>query len=162
MRLKAFEVCLELLSCSFHGLGNMGDDQNGVAFTRNPNTGENKFFGEFLINAQGEDVVAGIRTPQPVADMPKWNRAVYKELLPSRKFSKTTIVKCRTSNSRLSVERFSCFRLGLASGLGSLRSRLPATWQRGSDRPERSCASCPPNDLTQLLLPFQADGTQRG
>jgi pyruvate,orthophosphate dikinase len=53
--------------------GNMGDDSGtGVAFTRNPSTGENKFYGEFLINAQGEDVVAGIRTPQPVAEMPKW------------------------------------------------------------------------------------------
>ncbi|WP_298039741.1 pyruvate, phosphate dikinase [uncultured Desulfuromonas sp.] len=47
--------------------GNMGDDcATGVAFTRNPSTGENVFFGEFLINAQGEDVVAGIRTPQPI------------------------------------------------------------------------------------------------
>lgn len=45
--------------------GNMGDDSaTGVAFTRNPSTGENKFYGEYLINAQGEDVVAGIRTPQ--------------------------------------------------------------------------------------------------
>ena len=47
--------------------GNMGDDSaTGVAFTRNPSTGERKFFGEFLVNAQGEDVVAGIRTPHPV------------------------------------------------------------------------------------------------
>jgi len=47
--------------------GNMGDDcATGVAFTRNPSTGENKFYGEYLINAQGEDVVAGIRTPQPI------------------------------------------------------------------------------------------------
>lgn len=47
--------------------GNMGEDcATGVAFTRNPSTGENLFFGEFLINAQGEDVVAGIRTPQPI------------------------------------------------------------------------------------------------
>ncbi len=47
--------------------GNMGDDcATGVAFTRNPSTGEKVFFGEFLINAQGEDVVAGIRTPQPI------------------------------------------------------------------------------------------------
>ena len=46
--------------------GNMGDDcATGVAFTRDPSTGENAFYGEFLINAQGEDVVAGIRTPQP-------------------------------------------------------------------------------------------------
>ena len=47
--------------------GNMGDDcATGVAFTRNPSTGENSFYGEFLINAQGEDVVAGIRTPLPL------------------------------------------------------------------------------------------------
>ncbi|WP_305043340.1 pyruvate, phosphate dikinase, partial [Geoalkalibacter sp.] len=47
--------------------GNMGDDcATGVAFTRNPSTGERVFFGEFLVNAQGEDVVAGIRTPQPI------------------------------------------------------------------------------------------------
>jgi pyruvate,orthophosphate dikinase len=48
--------------------GNMGEDcATGVAFTRNPSTGENKFYGEYLINAQGEDVVAGIRTPQPIS-----------------------------------------------------------------------------------------------
>jgi len=47
--------------------GNMGDDcATGVAFTRDPSTGENYFYGEFLVNAQGEDVVAGIRTPQPI------------------------------------------------------------------------------------------------
>jgi pyruvate,orthophosphate dikinase len=62
--------------------GNMGDEcGTGVAFTRNPSTGENKFYGEFLINAQGEDVVAGIRTPQPCDEMPKWDRAAYKQLL---------------------------------------------------------------------------------
>src|SRR5947207_10382105 len=45
--------------------GNMGEDcATGVAFTRNPSTGENEFYGEYLVNAQGEDVVAGIRTPQ--------------------------------------------------------------------------------------------------
>jgi pyruvate,orthophosphate dikinase len=50
--------------------GNMGDDSGtGVAFTRNAATGENEFFGEFLVNAQGEDVVAGIRTPQKISEM---------------------------------------------------------------------------------------------
>ena len=49
--------------------GNMGDDcATGVCFTRNPSTGDNHFYGEFLINAQGEDVVAGIRTPQPLTE----------------------------------------------------------------------------------------------
>jgi len=52
--------------------GNMGDDcATGVAFTRDPATGENKFYGEYLVNAQGEDVVAGIRTPQPVNEATK-------------------------------------------------------------------------------------------
>ncbi len=52
--------------------GNMGDDcATGVAFTRDPSTGENYFFGEFLVNAQGEDVVAGIRTPQPINNIGK-------------------------------------------------------------------------------------------
>ena len=60
------------VNCQTMVYGNMGDDSGtGVAFTRNPSTGENKFYGEFLINAQGEDVVAGIRTPQPVEEMPK-------------------------------------------------------------------------------------------
>ncbi|MBQ6314902.1 MAG: pyruvate, phosphate dikinase [Mogibacterium sp.] len=50
--------------------GNSGNNSGtGVAFTRNPATGENKLFGEFLVNAQGEDVVAGIRTPQPISEM---------------------------------------------------------------------------------------------
>ena len=60
--------------------GNMGDTSGtGVAFTRNPSTGENKIFGEFLINAQGEDVVAGIRTPQPVSELESVMPDVYKE-----------------------------------------------------------------------------------
>jgi pyruvate,orthophosphate dikinase len=62
--------------------GNMGDDcATGVAFTRNPSTGENKFYGEFLINAQGEDVVAGIRTPIPCDQMGQWSEKSWKELL---------------------------------------------------------------------------------
>ena len=72
--------------------GNMGETSaTGVAFTRNPSTGENGFYGEYLINAQGEDVVAGIRTPQPVNELSKKNPedlslekampAVYKDLL---------------------------------------------------------------------------------
>ncbi len=54
--------------------GNMGDaSATGVAFTRNPSTGENGFYGEYLINAQGEDVVAGVRTPQPINELSKKN-----------------------------------------------------------------------------------------
>ena len=61
--------------------GNTGERSgSGVAFTRNPANGEKEFYGEFLINAQGEDVVAGVRTPEPVAELKKQMPAAYKEL----------------------------------------------------------------------------------
>jgi pyruvate, orthophosphate dikinase len=61
--------------------GNIGDDcATGVGFTRNPLTGEKEFWGEFLINAQGEDVVAGIRTPEPLSDLETLMPEAYKQL----------------------------------------------------------------------------------
>ena len=61
--------------------GNMGDTSGtGVAFTRDPNTGEDLFYGDYLVNAQGEDVVAGIRTPEPIAELGKYNAKVYEQL----------------------------------------------------------------------------------
>lgn len=65
--------------------GNMGDDcATGVAFTRDPATGENKFYGEFLPNAQGEDVVAGIRTPKPITELEQFMPESYKQLIEIR------------------------------------------------------------------------------
>jgi len=62
--------------------GNWGDDSGtGVCFSRDPSTGKNEFYGEFLMNAQGEDVVAGIRTPEKIATLAKKNAAVYKQLV---------------------------------------------------------------------------------
>jgi pyruvate,orthophosphate dikinase len=62
--------------------GNSGEESGtGVAFTRNPSTGENKLFGEYLINAQGEDVVAGIRTPQPISNLHETMPKVYDEFV---------------------------------------------------------------------------------
>ena len=62
--------------------GNMGDDSGtGVAFTRDPNTGERKLFGEYLTNAQGEDVVAGIRTPEKIADLARLQPKVYAQFV---------------------------------------------------------------------------------
>ncbi len=62
--------------------GNLGDTSGtGVCFTRNPSTGEAKFYGEYLMNAQGEDVVAGIRTPLSVETLKTQNPAIYKELV---------------------------------------------------------------------------------
>ena len=60
--------------------GNMGDDSGtGVAFTRDPNTGEHVLFGEYLTNAQGEDVVAGTRTPEKIADLKRTQPEIYKQ-----------------------------------------------------------------------------------
>lgn len=65
--------------------GNMGDNSGtGVGFTRDPATGEDTFYGEFLMNAQGEDVVAGIRTPLPIAKLVDYNKEVYAQLLENR------------------------------------------------------------------------------
>ena len=62
--------------------GNMGDDcGTGVAFTRNPATGANELYGEFLINAQGEDVVAGIRTPESIIQLEKTMPEIYKQFV---------------------------------------------------------------------------------
>ena len=66
--------------------GNMGEDSGtGVAFTRDPATGENVFYGEYLMNAQGEDVVAGIRTPLPMTELAKNDPKIYKQLDQIRK-----------------------------------------------------------------------------
>jgi len=62
--------------------GNMGETScTGVGFTRDPGSGAKVFYGEFLVNAQGEDVVAGIRTPQPISELKQWNEGVYNQLV---------------------------------------------------------------------------------
>ncbi len=135
--------------------GNMGDDSGtGVAFTRNPNTGENKFFGEFLINAQGEDVVAGIRTPQPVAEMTKWNRAVYKELLAIKKVLEDHY--CEMQDIEFTIERGTLYmlqtRTGKRTGVAAVKTACDMVKEGLIDQKE-AVLRVPPNDLTQLLLP---------
>ncbi len=76
---EALGTAVNIVSMVF---GNLGDDSGtGVAFTRDPSTGEKRFYGEFLINAQGEDVVAGIRTPLPIDQMEMQLPGAYAELL---------------------------------------------------------------------------------
>ena len=76
---KIFGTAVNIQSMVF---GNMGDDcGTGVAFTRNPSTGEKQVLGEYLMNAQGEDVVAGIRTPKHLESLREDNEVVYKELI---------------------------------------------------------------------------------
>ena len=101
--------------------GNMGGESaTGVAFTRDPATGEKVFFGEFLPNAQGEDVVAGIRTPQPISkarkagsDRPPWKRRFRVPTGSWKRFTsawKSTSRTCRISSSRSSRESSGCSR----------------------------------------------------
>ena len=135
--------------------GNMGDDSGtGVAFTRDPNTGQNKFFGEFLINAQGEDVVAGIRTPQPVANMTKWNRAVHGQLLKI----KDTLEEHYTDmqDIEFTIERGELFMLqtrnGKRTGMAAVKMACDMVREKLIDE-KTALKRIPANDLTQLLLP---------
>ncbi len=135
--------------------GNMGDDSGtGVAFTRNPNTGENKFFGEFLINAQGEDVVAGIRTPLPVADMPKWNRDVHKELLAIKKTLEDHYKEMQ--DIEFTIERGVLYmlqtRTGKRTGVAAVKIACDMVKENLINEKE-AVLRVPANDLTQLLLP---------
>ncbi|WP_164102351.1 pyruvate, phosphate dikinase [Candidatus Laterigemmans baculatus] len=135
--------------------GNMGDDSGtGVAFTRNPNTGENKFFGEFLINAQGEDVVAGIRTPLPVAEMPKWNKEIHKELLEVKETLETHYKEMQ--DIEFTIERGKLFmlqtRTGKRTGVAAVKIAVDMV-KEGLIDEKTAVLRVPANDLTQLLLP---------
>src|SRR6476659_1523929 len=95
--------------------GNLGDDSGtGVAFTRNPSTGEKRFYGEFLINAQGEDVVAGIRTPLDIDQMGLKLPDAYKELLGTQERLEKHY--CDMQDLEFTVERGKLYLLQTRSG----------------------------------------------
>ncbi|MBX3404219.1 MAG: pyruvate, phosphate dikinase [Phycisphaeraceae bacterium] len=135
--------------------GNMGDDSGtGVAFTRNPSTGENYFYGEFLINAQGEDVVAGIRTPKPVSEMTKWNKRVYDQLIRI----KGTLEKHykEMQDIEFTIERGTLYmlqtRTGKRTGFAAVKIACDMVSERLIDE-KTALLRIPAGDLTQLLLP---------
>ncbi len=135
--------------------GNMGDDSGtGVAFTRNPNTGENKFFGEFLINAQGEDVVAGIRTPLPTEEMPKWNKSIHKELMVIK--DKLESHYREMQDIEFTIEKGKLFmlqtRTGKRTGTAAVKIACDMVKEKLISEKE-AVLRVPANDLTQLLLP---------
>jgi len=143
--------------------GNMGDDSGtGVAFTRNPSTGENRFYGEFLINAQGEDVVAGIRTPKPVSEMPKWNRHVHTQLLSI----KDTLERHyrEMQDIEFTIERGELFmlqtRTGKRTGHAAVKIAVDMVKEKLIDE-RKALLRIPPNDLTQLLLPSFSDSDKK-
>ncbi len=135
--------------------GNMGEDSGtGVAFTRDPATGENKFYGEFLINAQGEDVVAGIRTPQHVDELPKWNKKIFKQLL---EIKDTLEHHYRdVQDIEFTIERGTLFMLqtrnGKRTGAAAVKIACDMVKEKLIDE-KTAVMRVPANDLTQLLLP---------
>ncbi|MCO6046917.1 pyruvate, phosphate dikinase [Aeoliella sp. ICT_H6.2] len=143
--------------------GNMGDDSGtGVAFTRNPSTGENKFYGEFLVNAQGEDVVAGIRTPQPVAEMPKWkcdaDKTIGKKVHAELMKIKTKLEKHYkdVQDIEFTIEKGKLYMLQTRTGkrTGAAAVRIACEMVKEKLITEKTgVLRIPPNDLTQLLLP---------
>jgi pyruvate,orthophosphate dikinase len=135
--------------------GNMGEDSGtGVAFTRNPSTGENKFYGEFLINAQGEDVVAGIRTPRPVKEMPKWNRKVHKQLMEIK--DKLEKHYKEMQDIEFTIERGTLYmlqtRTGKRTGFAAVKIAVEMVKEKLINKRD-AVRRVPAEDLTQLLLP---------
>jgi len=135
--------------------GNMGEDSGtGVAFTRNPSTGKNIFYGEFLINAQGEDVVAGIRTPHPVAEMRKWNKAVYKQLLEIKDILENHYRDMQ--DIEFTIEKGNLFmlqtRTGKRTGAAAVKIACDMVKEKFINE-KQALLRIPADALTQLLLP---------
>ncbi|TWT65064.1 pyruvate, phosphate dikinase [Allorhodopirellula solitaria] len=135
--------------------GNMGDDSGtGVGFTRDPNTGQNKFYGEFLINAQGEDVVAGIRTPQPVAEMGKWDKAAHKELMEIKKTLEDHYQEMQ--DIEFTIEKGKLFmlqtRTGKRNGIAAVKIACDMV-KEGLITEKEAVMRVPASDLTHCLLP---------
>ncbi|MHC4947969.1 MAG: pyruvate, phosphate dikinase [Planctomycetota bacterium] len=144
--------------------GNMGDGcGTGVAFTRNPSTGENTLYGEFLVNAQGEDVVAGIRTPRPVSEVKRWNRAVYDRLLEIKDTLEGHYREMQ--DIEFTVEHGTLYMLqtrrGERTGAAAVRIAVDLVREKHIDRAE-ALRRIPAEDLTQLLLPSFSAADKKG
>ncbi|MEJ2760536.1 MAG: pyruvate, phosphate dikinase [Gammaproteobacteria bacterium] len=135
--------------------GNMGDDSGtGVAFTRDPTSGENKFYGEFLINAQGEDVVAGIRTPRPVSGMKKWRPEIYRQLLEVKRILEDHYKDMQDIEFTIEQGRLYMLqtRTGKRTATAAIRIALDMVRERRINR-KTALLRVPAADLHQVLLP---------
>ena len=148
--------------------GNMGTDScTGVAFTRNPGNGENKFYGEYLVNAQGEDVVAGIRTPAPVnqysmndqskqfTSLEKLMPALYKELFSYQKrleqhYKDMQDIEFTIEKGKLYM--LQC-RVGKRNGIAAVRMAAEMHKEKLIDA-STAVMRVAPNQLVELLLPM--------
>jgi len=144
--------------------GNMGDDSGtGVAFTRNPATGEKKLYGEFLMNAQGEDVVAGIRTPLAISELEKTMPEVYKQF--------TDIAQVLEDHYRdmqdmeFTIERGKLFMLQTRNGKRTAAAALKVAVDlvaEGKLTKEEALLKVDPKQLDALLHPtFDSDALKK-
>lgn len=148
--------------------GNMGDDScTGVAFTRNPGNGENKFYGEYLVNAQGEDVVAGIRTPAPINDASKNDHS--KDLTTLETFMPEQYKELDDIQQRLekhykdmqdiefTIEKGKLYmlqcRVGKRNGAAAVKMAADM-YKSGLITADEAVMRVAPNQLVELLLPM--------
>jgi pyruvate,orthophosphate dikinase len=136
--------------------GNMGEDSGtGVAFTRDPASGENVFYGEYLFNAQGEDVVAGIRTPHPISELNKEAPQLYKELDTYRRILEKhykDMLDIEFTIQQGKLWMLQC-RVGKRTGFAAIKMAVDMVKERLIDK-EEAILRIEPNQLNQLLRPI--------
>jgi pyruvate, orthophosphate dikinase len=136
--------------------GNKGDDSGtGVAFTRDPGTGEPGAWGEFLANAQGEDVVAGIRTPQPIAEMERWFPEAHEELVETMR--KLEEHYREMQDIEFTIEEGHLYLLQTRSGKRTAQAALKIAVDmvdEGLISKEEAIGRIDPKQLDQLLHPM--------
>ena len=135
--------------------GNMGDDcATGVSFTRNPATGENKFYGEYLTNAQGEDVVAGIRTPKPIAELEAEMPDLYRQYVDIAK--KLELGYKDVQDMEFTIERGKLYILQTRNGKRTAAAAVRIAvemCEEGIITRERAIQLVDPYSVNQILLP---------
>ncbi|KKP37893.1 MAG: Pyruvate, phosphate dikinase [Candidatus Peregrinibacteria bacterium GW2011_GWA2_33_10] len=135
--------------------GNMGDDcGTGVAFTRNPSTGENIFYGEYLTNAQGEDVVAGIRTPKDINYLKQENPKIYNRLYEIRNILENHYRDMQ--DIEFTIEKGKLFILQTRNGKRTAHAAVKIAHdmiEEGLETKEEALLKINPLQLTQLLHP---------
>ena len=135
--------------------GNRGDDcATGVAFTRNPGTGENIFYGEYLVNAQGEDVVAGIRTPKPIARMADEMPDLYRQLEELR--SKLETHYSEIQDFEFTIEKGILYCLQTRNGKMNTQAMVRTSVElveEGLINKEQALLRIAPESLEQMLFP---------
>ncbi|OIR13789.1 pyruvate, phosphate dikinase [mine drainage metagenome] len=135
--------------------GNMGNDSGtGVGFTRNPGTGENLIYGEYLTNAQGEDVVAGIRTPKAISEMEKEMPEIYRQLIALRDRLESHYHEVQ--DFEFTIEKGILYCLQTRNGKMNARAMVRTSvemFNAGLITKDRALLRIDPTTLEQLLVP---------